>query len=234
MLDDGSGVLDVHDGEGVGTAGLAEQERIALRVVAYTLSAREHLDHATIGVLGVTCRDTFGDDTRARVASDMDHLGAGVGFLVVVGDSHRIEFSLTVVAFEHAGGIFPGDGRTCLDLCPRDFREVASAEGALGDEVIDTAFAELIARIPVLDRGVLDLGTFVDVDLDDSSVKLVLVAHRCGASFEIGDVSLLVGDDEGAFELTRSAGIDAEVGSQFHRAAHSLGDIHKRAIGEDG
>jgi hypothetical protein len=48
----------------------------------------------------------------------MDHLGAGVGLLAVVGDGDGIEFALGIVAFQNAGRVFPGDGGTCFDLRP--------------------------------------------------------------------------------------------------------------------
>ena len=63
---------------------------------------------------------------------------------------------------------------------------------------------------------------------------MVLVAHWRGASFKIGNVSGFVANDEGTFELACVAGIDAEISGQLHRAANALGDIDKRAIGEDG
>ena len=50
-------------------------------------------------------------------------------------------------------------------------------------------------------------------DLDHRGVQLVLVAHRRGAAFEVGDVAALVGDDQGALELAGVLGIDAEIGA---------------------
>ena len=49
---------------------------------------------------------------------------------------------------------------------------------ALRDEVVDAALAFLVARIPVLDRRVLDRRIVVRDELDDRGVQLVLVAHR--------------------------------------------------------
>ena len=63
---------------------------------------------------------------------------------------------------------------------------------------------------------------------------MVLVAHGSGASFEIRDVSAVVTDDERAFELSRIARVDAEIGRQFHRAADAFWDVYERAVGEDG
>src|SRR3546814_18464338 len=68
--------------------------------------------------------------------------------------------------------------------------------------------------------------------LDHRGVKLVLVALRRRAALQVGDVGALVGDDEGALELPGVLRIDAEVGAEFHRAAHTLGDVSEGAVGE--
>ena len=117
-------------------------------------------------------------------------------------------------------------------MCPRQLAVGSTQLAAFGDEVIHTTASFGIARIPVLDRGVLDLGVLVDDDFHNGGVKLVLVAHRSGASFEIGDVAPVVADDEGAFELPRVARINAEIGGQLHGAAYALRDVDERAVGE--
>ena len=58
-----------------------------------------------------------------------------------------------------------------------------------------------VARIPVLDGRVLDLGVVERDQLDHGGMQLVLVAHRRGAAFEVAHVGALVGDDERALEL---------------------------------
>ena len=80
----------------------------------------------------------------------MDHLGAGVGLLIVVGQRHGIKFAHGIVALQNAARIFPGDGGAGLDLRPGNFGVLARALAALGDEVVDAAFAFFVARIPVL------------------------------------------------------------------------------------
>ena len=86
----------------------------------------------------------------------------------------------------------------------------ATAVAALGDEVIDAALPLLVARIPVLDGRVFDLGILQRDQLDHRRMELVLVAHRCRAAFEIGYVGAAIGDDQGALELAGVALIDAE------------------------
>ena len=65
-------------------------------------------------------------------------------------------------------------------------------------------------------------------------MKLVLIAHRGGTSLKITDVGTVVTHDEGAFELSRSTGVDAEIGAELHRTTHAFGDIDERTVGEHG
>ena len=107
------------------------------------------------------------------------------------------------------------------------------ALAALGDEVVDAALAFFVAGIPVLDGAVLDRRAFQGDQFDHGGVQLVLVAHRRGAAFQVGDVGALVGDQQRPLELAGVGGVDAEVGGQLHRAADALGDVAERAVGED-
>src|SRR5437762_5955472 len=61
--------------------------RVALRVVAGLLGALEDLHEPAVGVLAAARRDALRDDGRAGVLAHVDHLGARVGLLPVVG--HR-------------------------------------------------------------------------------------------------------------------------------------------------
>ena len=82
---------------------------------------------------------------------------------------------------------------------------------AFGDEVVDAALAVDVAGIPVLHGGVLDLCIVQCDELDHRGVKLILVPHRCCATFQIRHISPLIGDDEGAFKLACVGGVDAEI-----------------------
>src|SRR4029079_4487377 len=97
---------------------VADQKAIALRVVACALCLREHLHKTPIGTLPACGGDACGDDGRARVLADMDHLGPGIGLLEIVGNLNRVEFADRVVALENAAWILPGDRRAGLDLRP--------------------------------------------------------------------------------------------------------------------
>ncbi len=151
----------------------------------------------------------------------------------MVAQGHRIKLPDRVVALENATRVFPRDRRACFDLRPAYLRAGALADAALGDEVEDATLPVLIAGIPILHRGVLDLGILVRDQLDDRGVQLIFVAHRCRASFEITHVASLVRDDERSLELPGVRGVDPEVGRQLHRAAHTLWNVDKRAVAED-
>ena len=65
-------------------------------------------------------------------------------------------------------------------------------------------------------------------------MKLVFVAHRGGATFEIRDVTTVVADNEGALKLSRVSRVDAEIGGEFHRTANTARNINEGTVGEDG
>ena len=164
----------------------------------------------------------------------MDHLGAGIGLLATIGNGDGIELTRRRLTSQNAGRILPGDRRASLHLSPADLRTVATAIGPLGDEVVDAALAGFwVAWIPVLNGGVFDLGIVQQDQLDHGRMKLVLIAHRGSAALQIGDVSPLIGNNQRAFELARLSCIDAEIGRQFHGAAHARRDVDKASIRKD-
>src|SRR6185503_7712100 len=79
VLDTSGAVLDLQVRERVRAALIANEQRVALRVVARTTRALGDLDEASIGVLAVTRRNTFRQDRALRVLPEMNHFGAGVG-----------------------------------------------------------------------------------------------------------------------------------------------------------
>src|SRR5690606_18094119 len=168
---------------GVRAALLADQQRVALGVVARAVGAGRDLDQAAVGVLAAAGADALADDLALGALADVDHLGAGVGLLAVVGERDRVELAGRIVAEQHAGRVLPGDRGAGFDLGPGLLAAVAAAFGAFGDEVVDAAHAVLVARVPVLHGRILDLGVFQRHQLDDRRVQLVLVAHRRGAAF---------------------------------------------------
>src|ERR1035438_8873889 len=151
-------ILHFEVGERVRAALIAQQHGIALRIVARVGGAFQDLDRAAIGVLTVPRRDALGDDGAGGVLADVDHFGARVGLLVMIGERHRVKFADRVVADQQAAWIFPGDGGAGFHLRPGDLGVDAATRAALGDEIVDAAAAFFIARIPVLHGRIFDLG----------------------------------------------------------------------------
>ena len=211
---------------------VADQQRVAIGEVARALRLAVRGDEPAIGVLRMPGRDALGDDAAGRVLAEVQHLGAAVDLLVAVRDRDRVELAARVIAAQDAARIFPGDGRAGLELGPGNLGARAAAVAALGDEVVDAALAARVARIPVLDGRILDLGVIERDQLDHGGMQLVLVAHRRRAAFEIADVGALVGDDQRALELAGVLLVDAEVGRELHRAAHARRHVDERAVGE--
>ena len=152
MLDAAARIPDLDVRERVRTTAVAEKQRIALGIVAGVGRPFHDLHQAAICVLAVTGGDTLGDNRALCVLADMDHLGAGVGLLLVVGHGDRVELADGIVPLQDTARILPGDRGTGLDLCPGNLRIPAHALAALGDEVVNAALAFLVARVPILDR----------------------------------------------------------------------------------
>ena len=232
MLQYRRGVIRVDDGEGMCATPVANEQRIALRVVTRIIRTLSHANKTSIGILRPTRRDTLRDDARAGVLADVNHLSARIGLLIVVGHGHGVELARRVIARQNAAGVLPCDSRARLDLCPREVRTL-TADTALRNEVIDTALTLLIAWVPVLYGRVLNIGISLHHNLHNGSVQLVLVAAGCCAALQVAHIRALVRNDERALKLTRTLGIDAEVGRELHGATHTLGDVAERAVGED-
>src|SRR5919204_1872350 len=134
----------------MGAALGADEERIAIGEVARAFRPGVRRHQAAISVVRAPGGDALGDDPARCVLAEMQHLGAGIDLLVAVGDRDRIEFTARIVAAQDAAWIFPGDGRTGLELGPGNLRVLAAAVAALGDEVVDATAPTGVAGIPVL------------------------------------------------------------------------------------
>ena len=210
------GGLDI--GKSMRAALITHQHAVALRVVAGIGRTLTDLDQATIAVAGVVGGNPFGDDTRFGVFADVDHLGAGIGLHVTVGQCHRVELALGVVALQNTAGILPGDGGTGFHLRPRNLGIVASALTPLGDEIIDTALACFrVARIPVLHGAVFDFRVVEGYQFHHCGMQLVGIELRRRTAFQIRHEAVLGTYDQRAFELPGFFGIDAEISGQLHR-----------------
>ena len=164
----------------------------------------------------------------------MDHLGACISLLIVVGDGHGIELANRIVAQQNTTRVFPSDGRASLHLGPGDLGTVATAQTSLCHKVIHTASTLFVARIPVLHRAVLHLSIGLSDDLHNGGMQLVLISLRCGAAFHVTHVRSFIGYDKGTLKLTGIRSINAEIGGEFQWAMHTLGDITERSVAEHG
>ena len=144
-------IRDNHIGESVSTAFIAEQQTVALAVIAGIFRLVTHFDESAVSVLAVTCGDTLGDNTAARVFADMNHLGSCIGLLVVIGHSHRVELRRRVIAAKDTGRVFPSDSRAGFHLRPREAC-ILVRNASFGNEIIYSALAVLVTRILVLHR----------------------------------------------------------------------------------
>ena len=233
MLQRGGRVTAFDIREGMGAALIADQQRVALGKVARAFCPRADPYQAAIGVLATAGGNTLGDNRTLGVLAQMNHLGAGVGLLAATGQRHGIELTDRVVTAQNHTRVFPGDGRAGFHLSPGNMG-IFVGDAAFGDEVVNAATTFLVAWIPVLHGGVLDLGILACHQLDHRRMQLVFIAHRRGAALQIADLTAFVGDDQGALELAGLGFVDAEIGGQLHRALHALGDIDEGAIGEYG
>src|SRR5260370_33734090 len=138
MLHPRRGVLHFDVGKGVRAALVADQQRVALRVVTRSPSAFQNLHYATISVLTMSRGDSLRHNRAARVLSNMDHLRAGVGLLVIVGQRNGVKLADRVVALKNATRIFPGDCGASFYLRPGNLRVDARTLAALGNKVVDT------------------------------------------------------------------------------------------------
>src|SRR5699024_4272510 len=211
---------------------VADQQRVALGVVACVLRPRQNLDQTAVGLFALGSGNAFGNNGRARVLANMGHLGAGVGLLHGTGYGDGVELADRVVAAQNAAGIFPGNRGTGFHLRPGNLGAVATAAATLGDEVQNAADALFLAGIPVLHRGVFDAGIFLGNQFHYGGMQLVFVALRRGAAFQVTDLGAVFADDQRALELAGALGVDAEIGRQLHRAFDAFGHEYERAVGE--
>ena len=209
-----------------------DQEAVALRIITCGNRSLVHTYQSAVTVLAVSCRDALADDPALGASSDVDHLGARVRLLAVVRDCHRIELRRGIISLEDGGWIFPGYSGAGLHLGPAQVRSAALAYPSLGHEVEDAATSLGVARVPVLDSGILHVGVLFHHYLDYSRVQLVLVTHRRRAAFHIAQGGALVGHDQGPFELSGAGSVDPEVAGKVHRALHTFRDIAEAAVAE--
>ena len=227
MLEHGCVVMGIHIWEGMRSTITAQQQRVAGTVVAGIIGIGCSTNQTTIGVLAMTSRDTLRDDGTLGILTHVNHLGTGIGLLIVVGNSYAVELSYRVVATQDTGRILPGNRRTRLYLSPAQLRVHTTQVTSLGYQIQHATLTMFITRIPVLNGRVLHLSIVLDNYLDNSRMKLILITHWRCTSLQVRNVGIIIGDDQCTLKLTGITGIDAEVTAQLHRAAYALRNINE-------
>ncbi len=221
-------------GEGVGGTLVANQHTVALGVVAGARGTLLNADFTAVGVAAAVGADTFRNNGALGILADVDHLGAGVGLHVSVGQCYAVEFTDGIVAHQNAAGVLPSDGGTGFYLGPADTAVLACALAALGHKVVDATCASLaVAGVPVLHGAVLDLGVFVGHKFHNGGVQLLAAEFRGGAAFQVADFGAVVGDNQGAFELACFLVVDAEVGGQVHGALDAGRNVDEASVAKN-
>ena len=93
MLHAGAGVFHFNVRKRVRSALLADQQGVALRVVPRAGRPLQDLDQPAVSILTMPGRNAFRHDGAARVLSDVDHLGAGIGLLEIVGKGDGVKLA---------------------------------------------------------------------------------------------------------------------------------------------
>ena len=151
MLNTARVVLDLDVRHRVRPAFVADQQAVTLGIVAAVFGLWVHRNQSAIGILRLARRDTLGHDAGLGVFAKVDHFGARVGLLHVIGNCDRVEFSLAVVTAQNARWVFPRHGRAGFHLSPHHLGAITATIGAFGHEIIDAAYPVFITGVPVLD-----------------------------------------------------------------------------------
>ena len=126
MFDRRGGFLTLEIGEGVRAALVADQQRVALGVVARAVRLRAHLDQAAVALFWPwPARDALGDDRATSCSCRCGSSSCRYRPAAVVRHGDGVELADGVVALQDAARVLPGDGGAGLDLGPGDLRAVA-------------------------------------------------------------------------------------------------------------
>src|SRR5687768_13401275 len=108
MLDLGFLITDLYVRKGAGSTFVSNQHGVALRIITRPGRGRRNSDQSAVAVVRMARRDTLANYGAARIFSDVDHFGASIRLLIMIGDSHRIKFSYRVIPLQDTGRILPG------------------------------------------------------------------------------------------------------------------------------
>ena len=88
VLDRRLRLLGADIGVSVGGGLIADQHRIALAEITSARRLRPYLNQAAVAIGRMAGADPLAHDRGAGARAYMDHLGAGVGLLAIVGEGH--------------------------------------------------------------------------------------------------------------------------------------------------
>src|SRR5690606_23770485 len=152
---EGSGVIfGFYIRKSMSPAAITYQHGITLGEVSGIGGLGSYLYQATVAVLAVTGRNAFGNNPASGVGANMVHFGTGIGYLLSFGHRHTVKLSVTIIAHQNHTRVFPGNGRSCFYLGPRNMGIFSFTNAALGNKVVHSAFSFFIAGIPVLNSRV--------------------------------------------------------------------------------
>mmetsp|Transcript_11554 Transcript_11554/g.32417 ORF Transcript_11554/g.32417 Transcript_11554/m.32417 type:complete len:548 (+) Transcript_11554:2714-4357(+) len=217
----------------IGRSRVSYEHGIALGEIPGTLCGWLHLYEPPVHVAALAGRDSLGDDAGAGPLAHVDHLGARIGLLLVVRQSHRVKLADGVVSLENHRRVLPRDGAAGLDLGPGDLGLLAPADAALRHKVVDAPEAVFVSCVPILHRAIFDFGPGSRAQLNDGRVELVLVVGRGRAPLQIRYIRVVLADDERALKLPCLGRIDSKVRTELHGGLDALGHVHEGAIRED-
>src|SRR5206468_5059321 len=90
----------------VGPRRRVDKQRVALGVVFTMLQMFRHVDQSAVSGATFSDRDRFRDNVAGRFIGSMNHLGASVLVLAVVGESDRENFTTCFATLHNYTGIF--------------------------------------------------------------------------------------------------------------------------------
>ena len=86
---------------------IANQHTIALTKIAGVLRRRKNLDLPAIRITRLITADTFADNSRRRIFSDMNHFSARISLHPIVGEGYGVKFTARVITLQDDAGVFP-------------------------------------------------------------------------------------------------------------------------------
>ena len=208
MTDDRVAGTDLHVRVGIRDRLVVEDERIALDVRLATIGVVLDPHEAAIAGAATVLGDRLGDDLGGGLRGGVDHLRAGVLMLIGTGVGDRQHLARGLRAGQNDRRVLHRELRADVAVDPLHMA-LGFDVGPLGDQVEDIVG-------PVLDGGVGDASRRLHHDLHNRGVQRIRGVGRGRAALDVVHLRTLVGDDQGALELTHVFRVDAEVGLQRH------------------